>query len=54
MNTKISNVKKKSIEWIKNNGGSKIIIGVAAGNENAFNFYARYGFYPKVTILEQL
>lgn len=44
---------RKSLEWIKNNGGNKINIGVAAGNENAFNFYAKFGFYPKVTILEQ-
>ncbi len=29
-------------------------LSVAAGNEEAFPFYARFGFYPKFTILEQI
>jgi ribosomal protein S18 acetylase RimI-like enzyme len=29
------------------------IIGVAAGNEEVFNFYQKYGFYTRVHILTQ-
>ncbi|MHC1683556.1 MAG: GNAT family N-acetyltransferase [Clostridiaceae bacterium] len=28
-------------------------IAVAEGNENAFGFYSKFGFYPRLTILEQ-
>ena len=43
----------KPLEWMKNKGIRKIIIGVAAGNEDVFRFYSKFGFYPKVTVLEQ-
>lgn len=36
---------EKSIEWLKKRGGVKISIKVAEGNENAFGFYEKYGFY---------
>ncbi|MBN2211210.1 MAG: hypothetical protein JW709_07425 [Sedimentisphaerales bacterium] len=29
------------------------IIGVAAGNEQTFQFYARFGFFPRCMILAQ-
>lgn len=44
---------KKSLLWMEQHGVKDIRIGVAAGNEMAFSFYARYGFYPKTTILAQ-
>jgi ribosomal protein S18 acetylase RimI-like enzyme len=30
------------------------IIGVAEGNEQVFDFYKKYGFYERTTILEQV
>lgn len=44
---------KKSLAWMNSKGAKKIIIGVAAGNEEVYSFYKKFGFYPKVTILEQ-
>ena len=43
----------KSIEWLDENNANKIIIGVAAGNEKVYDFYEKFGFYPKVAILER-
>lgn len=44
---------KKPLEWMTNKCITKIIVGVAAGNEDVFPFYSKFGFYPKATILEQ-
>ena len=44
---------EKTLDWLHHNNAKPIIIGVASGNENAFGFYSKFGFYPKVTILEQ-
>lgn len=44
---------EEGIKWLKDSNVKKVIIGVSAGNEGAFYFYEKYGFYPKVTILEQ-
>jgi ribosomal protein S18 acetylase RimI-like enzyme len=44
---------KHAIEWLDS---KKIVckrIVVAAGNEEVFPFYERFGFYPKFIILEQ-
>ncbi|NBI05599.1 GNAT family N-acetyltransferase [Senegalia massiliensis] len=45
---------KNSLDWIRNNGVIRIKIGVASGNEESFKFYARYGFFPRTTILEYI
>jgi ribosomal protein S18 acetylase RimI-like enzyme len=47
------NFMKRALEWMDGVGISKKIIGVAVGNEEAFPFYARYGFYPRSTILNR-
>lgn len=44
----------KPLEWMHMKDLKKIIIGVASGNEDVFPFYRKFGFYPKVTILEKL
>lgn len=44
---------KKSLNWFEENQAKKMIIGVGFGNEEVFDFYQKYGFYPKVTILER-
>ncbi len=45
---------KKSLNWMDSLSITKRIIGVGAGNEKVFPFYARYGFFPGVTILRNL
>lgn len=44
---------KSTLEWMDLNGVISKSIGVAAGNEQAFGFYRRYGFCPSVTILRK-
>ena len=44
---------KKALKWLEEQAVTRKIVGVAAGNEDVFEFYGRYGFYPRVTILEQ-
>lgn len=42
---------RESLDWIEGHGVDDVILGVAAGNENAFGFYEKFGFYPRVTKL---
>jgi diamine N-acetyltransferase len=44
----------KSLEWLDSKNVKTKIIGVAEGNEQAFDFYKKYGFYERRTILEQI
>jgi GNAT superfamily N-acetyltransferase len=48
------NFMKKALKWLDSMSISKRIISVAIGNEETFPFYAKYGFYPRVTILRQV
>ena len=45
---------QKGLQWMDEIGAEKIVVNVAAGNEQAFGFYERYGFYPRRTMLEQI
>ena len=45
---------QKGLQWMDEMGAEKIVVNVAAGNEQAFGFYERYGFYPRRTMLEQI
>jgi diamine N-acetyltransferase len=44
---------KTALKWMDGQGVKRKIIGVAVGNEEAFGFYEKYGFYPRVTLLRQ-
>ena len=44
---------KRAIVWMNDHNVSRKVIAVAAGNEEAFGFYARFNFYPRVSILTQ-
>lgn len=44
---------KKGLAWLEKMQAKDIIIAVADGNEEAFGFYAKSGFYPRVTILKR-
>jgi ribosomal protein S18 acetylase RimI-like enzyme len=45
---------KKSLEWMDKKGVITKIVEVGVGNEQAFGFYSRYGFYPRKTMLKQI
>jgi len=45
---------KKALNWMKHEGAVAKIVEVGAGNEQAFGFYARYGFLPRKTVLKQV
>ncbi len=42
-----------ALDWLDTNGATSKTIVVVYGNESAFSFYARYGFYPRSTRLGQ-
>jgi diamine N-acetyltransferase len=44
---------KAAMAWMDTKGTKQRIIGVAVGNEEAFGFYEKYGFYPRTTILRR-
>ncbi len=43
-----------SLAWMQQNGATKRTVIVAAGNEQVFSFYERYGFHIRKTMLEQV
>lgn len=45
---------RRSLEWLDSKNVRIKIIGVAEGNEQVFDFYKKYGFYERRTILEQV
>ena len=42
-----------SVSWLNEQEVTRIFLQVAAGNEQVFEFYAKFGFYPAKMILEQ-
>jgi diamine N-acetyltransferase len=44
---------KRALSWLEAAKVTKIILGVADGNESVFGFYRRFGFYPRITVLER-
>lgn len=42
---------KHALQWMDNEKVNSKKITVAEGNEEAFNFYMKYGFYPRLTTL---
>ena len=45
---------KSTLRWLDDQRVEEKYIAVAAGNEKAFKFYERFGFYPRRTVLSQL
>lgn len=41
-----------ALGWIRSFDTKKIIVKVAAGNEEVFGFYSKYGFAPRLTELQ--
>lgn len=44
---------RESIDWLQMQGVARIFLEVAAGNEEVYGFYARFGFHPAKIILER-
>jgi ribosomal protein S18 acetylase RimI-like enzyme len=44
---------EKVLEWLDGKEVKKKIVSVAVGNEQAYGFYSRFGFFPRRTLLEQ-
>ena len=44
---------RRALAWLDSLGAKTRTIGVATGNEGAFAFCQRYGFYPRMTKLVQ-
>ncbi len=49
-----ANFMKRTLKWMDSHSAARKVIAVAAGNEEAFGFYSKYGFYPRVSILTQV
>jgi ribosomal protein S18 acetylase RimI-like enzyme len=45
---------KKALKWLEERPVTRRILVVAAGNEEVYDFYSRYKFHPRATILEQI
>jgi ribosomal protein S18 acetylase RimI-like enzyme len=45
---------KIALEWLDANNATSKKVVVADGNESAWGFYERFGFYPKFHTLEQI
>jgi ribosomal protein S18 acetylase RimI-like enzyme len=48
------NFMKKALNWMAAHSIEHRVIAVAAGNEEAYGFYAKYKFYPRASILMQV
>ena len=45
---------KNALSWMDKECAASKIVEVGDGNEQAFGFYARYGFLPRKTVLKQV
>lgn len=43
----------RAISWFKEERSVRNQVAIAEGNEAAFQFYRKFGFYPRKTVLEQ-
>ena len=43
----------RAIAWLDEHGSSRNRVSVSEGNEAVWNFYKKFGFYPRMTVLEQ-
>ena len=44
---------QKALTWLDSVGAKKKFVSVGVGNEQVYGFYAKFGFLPRRTILEQ-
>jgi ribosomal protein S18 acetylase RimI-like enzyme len=46
-----SNLMVNALRWLKANGSTEIGLAVSQGNEQVFDFYQRFNFFPRKTYL---
>ncbi len=44
---------ERALAWLDTNDSVRNRVSIADGNEAAFSFYKKFGFYPRMTVLEQ-
>lgn len=44
----------RGLAWMDDRGALRKRVSVADGNEDSWAFYERFGFYPRMTVLEQI
>jgi GNAT superfamily N-acetyltransferase len=44
----------RALGWMDRNGAERKRVAVGDGNESAGEFYRRFGFFPRLTVLEQV
>lgn len=44
----------RALEWLDAGGSVRNRVSVSDGNEGAFVFYRKFGFFPRLTVLEQI
>jgi len=42
----------RALTWLEDSGAVRIRVSVGQGNEAAWDFYRKFGFYPRLTVLE--
>ena len=45
---------EQDLAWLEAQAVQDKTVAVAVGNERAFSFYARFGFYPRLVVLKQV
>lgn len=48
-----STLVSRALGWLDENGSTRNRVSVSEGNEPVWNFYKKFGFYPRMTVLEQ-
>jgi|WetSurMetagenome_2_1015567.scaffolds.fasta_scaffold39888_3 diamine N-acetyltransferase len=48
-----SGLVKRALAWFDENGSVRNRVSVSEGNEAAWDFYKKFGFSPRLTVLEQ-
>jgi diamine N-acetyltransferase len=43
----------RALGWLDENGSTRNRVSVSEGNESVWNFYKKFTFYPRMTVLEQ-
>ena len=43
----------RALAWLDEHGSVRNRVSVGDGNEEAWEFYRKFGFYPRMTVLEQ-
>lgn len=43
----------RALAWFNENGSIRNRVSVSVGNERAWNFYKKFGFCPRMMVLEQ-